>query len=343
MSPEIRRVRQGALLIGFVFIVSVVGHHLIAGQSLLESIHWTVITLSTVGYGDRPSESVGSAELVFTIVVIVVGTVSVGYTVGVLLQAAIEGQIEDAVGVRRMNRDIGRQSNHVVICGFGRIGQYLAERLSRQQLSVVVVDADPDAVAEAKDLGYLCLEGDATSEDVLIEAGIVRARTLVVALQSDADNVFLTLTARNLCPEINIIARGEQPATEKKLLQAGANQVVLPAVIGAHHMADLIMRPHAATLMYGVRHQPSLDADMAELEIPDDSPLVGKTIRDAGTRKKDSVLIVAVRRPDGEQFFNPDAEYEFHAGDTLIVIGKTEAVRGFQATYGVAKLDSVKR
>jgi len=342
MSSELRRVRQGALLVGAVFVVAVVGHYFITDRPLLESIYWTVITVSTTGFSNRPPSGVGPGEQLFTIAVIIVGTVSLGYTVGVLLQAAIEGQIEKALGVRRMTRDIGRLNNHVVICGFGRIGQYLAERLQRQELSVVVVDSDSGAVAEAKERGFLCVEGDATNEDVLIEAGLKRAHTLVVALHSDANNVFLTLTARNLCPELNILARGELPATEKKLMQAGANQVVLPAVIGAHHMADLIMRPHAASLMYGVGHQASLDADMAELEIPPDSPLAGKTIRDAGTRQKDDVLIVSVRRPDGEQIFNPHADVDFRAGDTLVVIGKTDAVRGFRATYGVTQLDSVK-
>lgn len=342
MSSELRRARRGALLICVVFATAVAGHHLLTGRTPLESVYWTVITVSTVGYSNRPPPEVGPTEQLFTIATIIVGTVTVGYTVGMLLQAAIEGQIEKALGVRRMTREIGRLNNHVVICGFGRTGQYLAERLQRQELPVVVVESNGDAIAEAKQRGLPCVEGDATDEDVLIEAGLQRAHTLVVALHSDADSVFLTLSARNLCPNLKILARGEQPATEKKLLQAGANQVVLPAVIGAHHMADLIMRPNAATLLYGVGHQASLDADMAELQIPTDSPLVGKTIRDAGTRQKDSVLIVSVRRPQGEHVFNPDADLEFQAGDTLVVIGKTEDVRSFRATYGVKQVDDVR-
>ena len=340
MSPELRRVRQGAVLIGILLVFSVAGHYLIAEpDDPLDSIWWTVITISTVGYGSSPNDAVGSAEKIFTIGIIVVGTIAVGYTVSAFLQAAIEGKIENAMGVRRMTRDISRLSDHVVICGFGRIGQYVAERLGKRNIGVVVIDSNDEAIELAKERGYLCVEGDATSEEALIEAGVNRARTLVVALQSDADNVFLTLSARNLCPELHILARGEQPATEKKLMQAGANEVVLPAVIGAHHIADRITKPHSANLMFGMGQPASMDADIAELQISAHSPLVGKSIRDAGTRKKDDVLIVSIRRPDGEQLFNPNADVRFGANDTLIVIGHADSVRSFKASYGGPEVD----
>ncbi|MEM9659751.1 MAG: NAD-binding protein, partial [Planctomycetota bacterium] len=321
---------------GVVFVFAAAGHYLLTDGSLLDSIYWTVITVSTVGYAHRTPAGVGPLEQIFTIVVIIVGTIAVGYTLGMFLQVAIEGQIERAMGVRRMNREISRLNEHVIICGFGRIGQYLAESLDRQQMQFVVIETNAEAAAEAKEEDYLCIEGDATEEEVLWVAGVHRARTVVVALHSDADNVFLTLTARNMNPELNILARGEQPATEKKLLQAGANQVVLPAVIGAHQMSDLILRPNAASFIYGVGRHPSLDAEMEELQITASSALVGQTIRNAGTRKKDAVLIVSVHRQEGEQIFNPDADFEFHAGDTLVVIGKTAAVREFRKTYGMS-------
>ncbi|MCA9258036.1 MAG: TrkA family potassium uptake protein, partial [Planctomycetales bacterium] len=237
--------------------------------------------------------------------------------------------------IRKMAGEINSLRNHVIICGYGRMGRQLAERLVRNKtVAMVIIDAKLDVVNDAIQDGHLAIEGDATSEETLAEAGIDRAATLVVALRSDADNVFLTLTARNMNPHVNIIARGEELATEKKLRQAGANRVILPAVIGAQQIADIILRPHAAHLKYGTGPQAAIDASMEELTIGLSSGLVGKTIRDAETRQKYRVLIVAVRRAEGELIFNPDAAVDFQAGDTLVVIGQAADVKDFTDKYG---------
>ena len=328
MKLAFRQVRRGVLLLLVVLVTSVAGHYWITGGPLIDSAYWAVITLSTVGYAHTPPVGMSTFEKAFSIGVITVGTFAVAYLVGMVLQATVEGKIQQAMGMRRMTSQISKLGEHVVICGYGRIGQYLAGRLAKQQADLVVIDRDPEAVNLAREAGHLCIEGDASSEETLAFAAIERARTLVVALHSDADNVFLTLTARNMNPELHILARGEQQATEKKLKQAGADQVVMPALIGARQIADMILRPHAAHLIYGAGPT-TIDATMEEVQIEEGSHLVGKTIRDAETRQKYNVLIVAVRRVQGDLLFNPPADIDFQAGDTLIVIGESNDVEGF--------------
>ena len=324
-ANALTRVRRGLLVIGMLLVIAIVGHNVLHRTTWLESIFWAVITISTVGYSYETPSDIGPAEQLLAVSVIIFGTVAVAFTLGVFLQAVIEGQIEQAMGVRRMTRQIEKIEDHVIICGFGRVGQNLAARLAGQNTMFVVVEMNAEAIAEAVSRQYLVIEGDATDEDVLRSAGIERAKTVVVALQTDADNVFLTLTARNMNPNLRILARGEMAGTERKLRQAGANEVVLPAVIGAHRIADLIVRPHAADLLHRVGDvDGSFEAVLAEIEIPLGSSLAGRTIREAGTHEQHRLLIVSIRRADGKEIFNPHGDHKFEEGDTLIA--KTEHI-----------------
>ena len=325
-----QRVRRGATFLGAIFCLAVAAHHWLSGEPWLESVYWVVITLSGVGYSQEVPESVGPALQLKTIFVILIGMVALGYTLGVLFQAVIEGQLERAFGVRRMTRQIEQLKDHVIVCGFGRLGHILAERLAAKKLPFVAIDADADAVAEAVALGYLAIEGDATDESVLQEANIKFARIIVVALHSDADNVFLTLTARNLNPQLHIFARGEQVSTEKKLRQAGANHVVTPAAIGAQRIGDMILKPHAADLMYRVADHTTLSIELEELLITESNPLVGQTIREADPRQRHQVLIVGIRPVDGDLMLNPAADHEFQTGDMLIVLGEPDQITKFR-------------
>ena len=232
-----------------------------------------------------------------------------------------------------MTRELNKLSNHVIICGFGRIGQNLAHRLARHRVPFVVIDSSVESVPELKSFNYLHLEADATDEETLKLAGLERAATIVIALSSDADNVFLTLTAHNLAPHVEIIARGEHPRTEKKLLQAGANQVVLPAVIGAERMADIIVRPEASNLLRCVGHESGVNAELEEFEFTADSPYAGRTVRDAEdlptTR---GVMIVALKKADGEHLFNPKDEVIIEPGDVAILMGPEADIEQFFLT-----------
>lgn len=324
----LHRLRRGATFFAGFFILVVMGYMWLAEASLLEAVYYFVITVSTVGYGEQ--STVGPQLQLFTIVVILVGVVSAGYLVGLFVQSVVEGKIDQALGVLRMEQQIQNLRRHAIVCGFGRLGRTIALELRRRGKPFVVVDNDPELVEAAREEGIVSMVGDATDEDVLLEAGIERAETIVIALRSDADNVFLTLTARNLQPDLRIIARGEQVATEKKLRQAGANQVVLPAVIGGRRMAALVTRPNAAEMLEHFTNHEKIDVDLEELKILPESPLVGKTVRDTAARQRHNLLIVGIRRAEGTMLFNPDPDDQFEADDTLVVLGRDEDVKAFE-------------
>lgn len=324
----VARIRQALFALAIVFVVGVVGHHALTKQSWIDSVYYFVITVSGVGYSEK--SEVGPGLQVFSILIILFGMLAVGYAISLLLTMMIEGQLERALGIRRMTREIEELSGHTVICGFGRMGKTLADEFNRRGVQFVVVDQSSDIAIAARAEGMLVITGDALDEETLIAAGVERAECFVASLKSDADNVFVTLTARNLCPEIRIIARGELPSTEKKLRQAGADQVVLPAVIGARRMAALVTRPHAAEMIELVTDHKALDAELEELTIGSDSPLAGQTIREVALREKHHMLIIAIRRDDGTMEFAPGAGTAFAAGDTIIVMGKPGDLKNFQ-------------
>ncbi len=235
MNVALRRIRWGAILLAVILAASVCGYRLL-GRSWLDALYMVVITVATVGFGEHTD--LPPAEQVLTIAVILFGISAWVYTVGGFLQWMTEGELEKALGARRMTSEIHHLQQHVIVCGFGRMGQMLAHDLRCAKQRFVIIENDPQRVILAESLEYLVYSGDATEEDVLTAVGIERAKTLVVALPNDAASVFITLTVRNLNRDLQIIARGEQPSTQKKLVQAGADRVVLPATIGAAHRGD---------------------------------------------------------------------------------------------------------
>lgn len=335
MKPPLARLRVGLVILAVIFVIGVFGYWL-GGGSLLDSIYMVVTTLSMVGYNDQ----VGGIEMtpavrVFTIVVIVFGVSTALYIVGGIFQMMTEGEINRALGMRRVSREIKRLSGHVIICGFGRVGEIVATELRHRRLSIVVIEDNAERISEAISHEFLTINGDATEEDVLIDAGIRGAKTVVTTLPSDADNVFISLTARDLNPNLQIIARGEYRATEKKLLQAGADRVVLPAAAGALRMAAMVTRPSTIELVELVAGRNVAEVEIDELTIPPDSPLVGITVRDSATRSRHGLLIVAVRSAEGQLAFNPSADTVFEAGDTVIAMGRIEDIERFRKEYSI--------
>jgi voltage-gated potassium channel len=318
----------GTACFGLTQIIAVSGYRL-AGWSWMESIYMVVITIFGVGYGEvRPILT--TAMRLFTIFVIVAGTSSVVYSVGAFLQMVTEGEINRVLGARRMTREIAMLDRHVIICGFGRMGGLLAARLVEAQQPFVVVDRDEGRIEAAQTLGYLVQLGDATDEGLLEAIGIQRAAVLATVLPNDALNVFITLTARNLNPEMMIFARGEQASTEKKLLQAGANRVVLPAAIGATRMAHLITHPASLDLLDHNNSLSSLNEILSQVQVQLDelpigpgSALIGARIGTVEVRGKGAFIVVALRRAAGEMIIHPDSELFVQVGDTLIVMGRS--------------------
>lgn len=247
----------------------------------------------------------------------------------------IEGEVDRVLRLGRNTRAIDQLHGHVIVCGYGRLGKLLAHELQAKKQSFVVVDIHPDSVADALERGYLALAGDATEEGTLQSAGVQRAKCLVTALSSDAANVFITLTSRNLNRGLQIIARGELQSTQKKLIQAGADRVVLPATIGAQRIASMITHPSTVELMELVAGRSVLDVEVDEFTIPAPCPLVGMSILSAETRHKHGLLVVAVKQMGGNMIFNPDAELKFGAGDVLIVMGRIDDIERFRREYSI--------
>jgi voltage-gated potassium channel len=327
MKTPLRRLLIGTAAFVLTLVIAVSGYR-IAGWSWMDAIYMVVITIFGVGYGEvRP---IVSTELrLFTIFVIVAGTSSVVYSIGAFLQMVTEGEINRALGARRMTKEIDTLDRHVIICGFGRMGVLLAARMVEARRSFVVVDRDEERIAQAQALGYLVRLGDATDETLLEAVGIRRAAVLATVLPNDALNVFITLTARNLNPAMMILARGEQASTEKKLMQAGANRVVLPAAIGATRMAHLITHPASLDFLDTSNSLSSLNeilsqvqVELDELPIVAHSELIGANIGAIEVRGQGTFIVVAVRHGNGEMVIHPVPETVLELGDILIVMGR---------------------
>lgn len=331
-SPAIKRLRVGLVTLAVLFFVGVAGYT-ISGMRLLDAVYMVVVTFSTVGNRGIPDSDPPLA--VFTILMIVFGVSTTLYIVGVFVQMMLEGEINRAIGQRRVTQDIERLSEHVIVCGYGRTGEILAGELGERKKPFVVVDNDPERINEAAGAGYLALTDDATEEEALINAGIHRAKTVVASLPSDAQNVFLTLTARNLKADLQIIARAELQSTEKKLLQAGADRVVMPAITGAVRMAAMITRPSTVELIELAAGRHMAEVEIDELIIPAESDLVGQTVREVQPRAKHGLLIVAVKSTGKPLVFNPDADIVIQADDAVMVMGRITDIERFRTEYGL--------
>ena len=330
MTKPSRQLLYGSVVFFAILLIAVLGYIIIDGSTVLDAFYMVVVTVFGVGYGEMvPVES--PVAKVFTIMVIVAGCTTLLYILGAFIQVITEGQILSAIGARRMTKEINKLNGHVIICGFGRIGRMLAMDLQDAGRPFVILDKRQEMVSEARELGYICYAGDATDEKSLVAAGIERATTLATVLPNDAANVFITLSAIDLNPAIEVIARGEEPSTERKLCQAGAKRVVLPAHIGAERIAHMILYPSAADFVATDSHTRHLNDELndlgvhlEEVPVPEGSPFIGATVDDVENRGEGSLLVVALRR--GEELIRkPSPEMLLEAGDRLIVIGHTDS------------------
>jgi voltage-gated potassium channel len=323
-----RKFRRSLLYLTAVFAVCVAGY-LIYGWSLMDSVYMVVITMFGVGFGEvHPLDTAGK---IFTIFVIIGGTSAVVFVIGEVIRFVTEGEIMKAIGELKKSRQVESISEHAIICGYGRIGQILAHELSTSKFPFVVVDLDDARLALAEESGYLFVKGSATEEETLLRAHVERAVVLATVLPQDTLNVFITLTARNLNRRLRIIARGEQPSTEKKLRQAGADEVVLPASIGGTRIAHSITRP-ATTQFLGdnrgliseeLKH---LGVEIDELRLHKHTHLIGKTVLELQNMSDGHLLVIALRRADGSVMRSGFLEEKLHSGDSVIIIGRVNAL-----------------
>jgi voltage-gated potassium channel len=296
------------------------------GLGFLDALFQTVITVSTVGFGEaRPF---GTGEKIFTIGLIFVGVATAAYTFGVAIDSFVEGYLGGTYRRRRMQHQIEAMQGHMILCGWGRVGQAIARHVQSSMADVVVVDSSAARIGAVE---APSVQGDATDEDVLRAAGIDRARVLVTALNTDADNLYVTLTARSLGPHLFIVSRAATEAAVAKLLYAGADRVVNPQDLGGARMAAFAVQPHVAEFLDVVMHDGSLEFRLEEVEVPFNSPLAGETLRSARVHDRTGTLVLAMRHPDREFRTNPPPTAEIVGGEVLIVIGDADQVGALRA------------
>lgn len=319
MKTPLQRIRIGAVSATIVFLSSVVGFHYLGDYSWFQAVWMVVITVSTVGFSET-SQAPTSIQ-VLTIAVILLGVTSSVYTFGGFIQLLLEGEVERAFGRRKMTKEINRLEDHVIICGFGRMGNDLVRQLQHRGIPFIVVDHDLEKIRLAQESNVLSILGDATSEEILQSANLSNARALVSGLPSDAENVFITLTARNLRPEIQIIAKSEHESSCRKLRQAGADKIVMPHRVGAQQMERMISRPTTADLVELFAEASHLEMELDELRVSGQSKLVGSSLEDSGIKKQFNLLVVGIKDQDGDFRFNPTPSDIIDEGDTLLVMG----------------------
>jgi voltage-gated potassium channel Kch len=323
-------VRNLASIVVFMLIVAgaATAAYVHAGWSLQDAYFMVLLTVYSVGYEEVRPLTTPFLRTV-TEMLMVVGCTGMIFLTGALVQVLTFNQIEALLGANRMKNEINRLKDHVIVCGFGRIGVMLARDLAGGGVDFLVLERDERRLEDAKALGYLALQGDATDEEVLKAAGVERARVLATVLPNDAANVFITLSARALNAGLQIIARGEEPTTESKLLQAGADRVVLPTHIGAERIAEMVLFPETARFIRGSDRMldfekglRNLGLDLEVVVAAERSIADGATIAELEERAKGAFFVVQINHRNGEVFTRPPPETRVQAGDGLLVVGR---------------------
>lgn len=314
------------LLLGLL-IFGTAGYMIIEEFSLIDAFYMTVITLSTVGFGEtKPLSPTGR---LFTIFLILTGAGFVAYHLAYFSQLLLDGNLMEMYRRRRLTRILEQLHQHYVICGYGQMGQIVQEELSRFKVPLVVIEKDPAFVPKLQEKGIPFLLGDATEEDNLIAVGTPRAKGVISVVARDADNVFIVLTSRDLNRDLQIFARASTPGSEKRLLKAGADRVVSPYASGATRIVQNILRPTVTDFLELALSGEGMELSMEEISIPQGAELAGKDLMGSGIRSRYNLIIVAIKRESGEMIYNPAPTELLREADTLIAIGPQENLARF--------------
>jgi len=310
------------IFLAIIVVVGILGYTFIEKWSVLDSVYMIVITLFTVGFEEvHPLSSAGK---IFTIFIVVGGVGSAIYAAGQVVEIIVEGEMTGYRKRRNMDKKIKEMKNHHIICGFGRVGRQVAQVFETWHVPFVVIDPKKESFDELEAKGVPVLIGDATEDNVLMAAGINRAKGLIACSDSDVANVYVTLSARQLNPSLNIVARASLKDTEKKLTMAGANKVISPYFISGVRMAAMATRPVAIDFLDLVTHSGLVDFSLFQTTVPTGSPLNGKSLAEADIRKISGALVLAIRKSDGSFDLHPTEVSKIYANDVLVVLGTQE-------------------
>ncbi|HTR23305.1 MAG TPA: potassium channel protein [Terriglobales bacterium] len=329
-----RKFRQLRFLGGalaLVIAIGTAGFHFIEGWSWFDGFYMVITTLTTIGYGEiHPLSHVGR---IFNIIIILGGVTLVFLAVGSATEALLEFELQSFFGRRRMEREIGRLTDHYILCGAGRVGRSAARELARRPAPFVIIESNEAKAQKFAAENWLITVGDATQEQTLREAQIEHARGLVAATTTDATNLYIVLTARSLNPRLHIIARASEEMAEKHLLTAGADSVVSPYAFAGQRIAQSFLRPHVVSFLDTATTHLGMDLEIGEVPIVATSVFAGKTIESSRIRQERGVIILAIKREKGMRF-NPAPDDRIEAGDFLIAMGEPQQLRQLEQTAG---------
>jgi voltage-gated potassium channel len=316
----VRHLKISVAILLLLVSAGTIGFMSIEHWNLLDSLYMTIITLGTVGF--KEVHDLSDTGKGFTMSLIVVGVSVLGYIVGSLAQIMFEGQIQRVIGRKKVEKKIEALRGHYIVCGFGRIGSLICREFFSHKLPFVVVEKHAETLEKLEESGYLHIRGDATQDESMLKAGIMRAKGLISVVSSDADNVYITLTARGLNPELFILARSSDESSDIKLKRAGASKVISPYVIGGTRMAQSILQPNVVDFIEIATGSDHLDLQMEEITIPRDSVFAGETLVSSGFRRETGVIIIGIKKAHGKMVFNPHSQAKIDGDDTLIVLGE---------------------
>ncbi len=327
-----RKIIYPVIAILFVIVFGTLGYILVEGWNLFDSFYMTIITLTTVGYEEV--HRLSPAGRMFSIVLMLFGVGTMFYMFGVGAKILLEGELREILGRKKLTKKIENLKNHYIICGYGRMGNIICKEMFESNAPFVIVEKSAEVVA-SMDPGILSMQGDATRDSVLQQAGIDRARGLISVLSSDADNLYVVLSARGLNPKLRIVARASEEGAEKKLLRAGSDSVVSPYFIGGLRIAHTLLKPAVVDFIEFATRSGNLELQMEEIKVSESSHIVNRSLDECGIRKNLGVIIVAIKRESGEMEFNPTSANLIKQGDTLVAMGENRQLKSLEELVGV--------
>jgi voltage-gated potassium channel len=338
MNPLIKffrtKIYTAVFLLSSLLAIGVIGFRIMSNYSWVDSIYMTVITITTVGFGEV--QPLDDNAKIFTIFLILASVVILGYAITVITEYILSKNDVEELKQKEMQKKIDSFTNHIIICGFGRNGKQAANKLKAYNKPFVVIEKNKDIIDKFEDEGIAFVQGNANEDEVLLQAGIERASTLISALPSDADNLFVVLSARQINTTMNIISRASQETSYQKLKLAGANNVILPDKIGGDHMASLVVVPDLIEFIDNLAIVGKSNINIEEIstdKLYNISEV--KTIRDLDLRKKTGCTVIGFKDGEGEYIVNPEADTELIAGSKIVVLGRPEQIQRLNSLYDI--------